>query len=97
MAQVRRQAHNPSKTSPRQNPPVPNSIYFPPSLTTRTDRRTQRSQHTYAGSPLRASHNVLPPPQTGVSYRSINTKYDLLTALFLKLNPHLLSVHHSIA
>ena len=84
MAQVRRQAHNPSTTSPRQKPPVPNSLYFPPSLSTRTNRQTQSFQQRYAGSPLRATHNAL-SPQTGAPYRSINNKYDLLTCFFFKI------------
>lgn len=76
MAQVRRQLHNPS-SSPRKMPSLPNSTRFPPPpppLTTRINRQTRSFQHKYARSPLRATRNVL-SPQTGVSYRSINTKY----------------------
>jgi hypothetical protein len=96
MAQVRRQMHNPS-SPPRQIPSLLDSIRLPPPSSTKNSRRTKSFQinnlSRYAGSTRRTAHTPL-SYQTGLPFRSINTKYDLL--IMKMMNIHILSVHYSI-
>lgn len=89
MAQVRRQARNPSPP-PRQIPQLPGAIRFrPPSSTNirRSESFQVNNLPPYAGSPIRPIHHPPPLPprtgQTGVFHSSNNMKYDALTGLFI--------------